>query len=237
VCTLRAGPPEQRERVGAAAAAEAARLRREALKIPRGPFVGRERLALGPRRLCTRGAIASRILAARSLLCDRRGPLLYVPSVWLHVVAATVWVGSMVFFAAVVVPVARRADVRAAAPLLFRVMGARFRVLGRISLGVLIVTGVSNLYLRGIGTDVMGYAEFWATPFGRTLSYKLVFVTATLAATTLHEWTASRTTLAHGPGSDEAERSRRLASWVGRGIMVASLCILFFAVTLVRGLP
>jgi putative copper resistance protein D len=163
--------------------------------------------------------------------------VLYVLSVWLHVVAATVWVGSMVFFAAIIVPVARRDDVKKVAPFLVRTIGARFRVLGRISLIALVLTGVSNLYLHGFGIDVLRQRAFWETPFGRTLAWKLVFVALTIGVTAAHEWSAASATLTRESSAVQTERARKIASWVGRGIMVASLCILFFAVTLVRGMP
>jgi uncharacterized membrane protein len=56
--------------------------------------------------------------------------VLYALSVWLHIVVSAAWVGSMIFFAAVAVPVLRRNDMRSAAPQLMRLLGARFRVLG-----------------------------------------------------------------------------------------------------------
>ena len=112
---------------------------------------------------------------------------LYALSVWLHVVAATSWVGSMIFFAAVVVPVLRRDDLRPVAPRLLRILGARFRVLAWTSLAVLGVTGISNLIFRGFGLEVLCQPTFWATSFGRALGWKLGFVGITVAVTATHE--------------------------------------------------
>jgi putative copper export protein len=143
---------------------------------------------------------------------------MYALSVWLHVVAATAWVGSMIFFAAVVVPVVRRAE---GAPQLVLALGRRFRVLGWLSLGVLLATGATNLAFRGIGWALLADRAFWSTAFGRALAYKLALVTFVLAATAAHDrWSGG---------------SRRAASWLGRLVLLASLAILYFATALVRG--
>lgn len=146
---------------------------------------------------------------------------MYALSVWLHVVAATAWVGSMIFFAAVAVPVLRRDDLRDAAPRLVALLGARFRVLGWIALGVLILTGIGNLYFRGIGWSLLATRDFWSTAFGRALAWKLALVALVLVATASHDALSGR--------------GRRTASWLGRSVLIASLAILYFATALVRG--
>ncbi len=164
--------------------------------------------------------------------------ILYALSVWLHIVAAAAWVGSMIFFAAVAVPVLRRDEVRTAAPRLMRLLGARFRVLGWAALLVLVATGVSNLYFRGIRWAALVDADFWASSFGHALACKLALVALVLVATAAHEaLTGKRAvdSLERDPSSREAVRARRMASWIGRLVLLASLAILFFAAALVRG--
>ena len=147
---------------------------------------------------------------------------LYVLSVWLHVVAACSWVGSMIFFATVVVPVLHRDDVQTFGPRLLRVLGARFRVLAWTSLAVLVLTGISNLSLRGIGLEALCQSSLWRTSFGRALGWKLGFVGITIAVTAAHELSTRQ-----GPDGEvsavQARRARRVASWIGRSIMLASL--------------
>jgi uncharacterized membrane protein len=163
----------------------------------------------------------------------------YVVCVWLHVVAAAVWVGSMVFFAAVIVPVLRSTEVRRKAPELLGRIGARFRVVGWVSLSVLLVTGLGNLHYRGIGWSTVVDPVFWASGFGRALAWKLGLVALVVVMTLVHEATMgkkAKDALEHDPSSSTALRARRTASWIGRIVMLASLAILFFAVVLVRGL-
>ena len=167
-------------------------------------------------------------------------PILYFVSVWIHVLAAAVWIGSMVFFALVVLPALRGAGLAALAPGALKELGVRYRRLGWTSLLVLITTGVTNLMLRGLGWRDLGNAVFWRTEFGRVLGYKLFFVALVLLATAGHDaFMGRRATkrLADEPTSDNAARIRRRASLLGRATLLLSLAVLFFAVALVRGLP
>ena len=75
---------------------------------------------------------------------------LYLFSVWLHILAATVWVGGMAFFMLVLVPLARSPAVGKNAGALLHWIGVRFRAVGWASLAVLVVTGSFNLYARGV---------------------------------------------------------------------------------------
>lgn len=160
----------------------------------------------------------------------------YAISVFLHILAAAAWIGSMIFFAAVVVPVVRRPETKAKDPGLIRVFGARYRVLGWISLGTLIFTGTTNLYLRGIGWTAMTTPGFWSVGFGRVLGWKLALVGVVFVATVGHDLMAGRRQLdaiENDPAA--AERFRRKASVLGRVVMLLSLVIVYLAVALVRG--
>lgn len=149
----------------------------------------------------------------------------YTTSVYLHVVAACAWIGSMLFFAVVVVPVLRRpehgADVRA----LVRRMGMRFRVFGWVCMVLLLTTGVLNLAMRGVTLGTLGLAAFWTSDFGRALAYKLSAVAVVLMLTAAHDAFSTR------------PEARRLASWLGRATLLVSLVVVLLAVWLVRGMP
>jgi copper resistance protein D len=77
-----------------------------------------------------------------------------------HVVGALVWVGGMLFVALVLVPVARHladADLRRR---LITAIGVRFRTVGWVAVGLVILSGLGNLWLR---------PELLATPACRRL--------------------------------------------------------------------
>ena len=85
---------------------------------------------------------------------------LYTLSVFVHVLAACAWIGGMIFFGAVIVPVVRRPEYAGLFPDLVRRVGARFRVLGWVCLVVLVGTGIANLAVRGFGVaEIMSAAE------------------------------------------------------------------------------
>lgn len=65
---------------------------------------------------------------------------LYLFSVWVHILAATVWIGGMLFLVLVIVPWLRRGG-RADPALFLRETGERFRNVGWTCFGLLLVTG------------------------------------------------------------------------------------------------
>ncbi len=154
--------------------------------------------------------------------------------VWLHVLAAAVWIGSMVFFAAVVVPVVRKLEPQAAAPLI-RKIGVRFRALGWLALSALVVTGAANLFYRGVTWEMLTSGAFWSAGFGLVLGWKLGLVAIILIATALHDVLASSPVRGRLGSARDQQLARRRASWLGRFVMVVSLVILFLAVALARG--
>jgi putative copper export protein len=164
---------------------------------------------------------------------------LYILSVWVHVVAASVWVGSMAFFALVVAPVLRSGAPQVVGPLV-RELGVRFRVLGWVSLAVLVVTGLTNLLVRGIGPGQLLEAAFWATPLGRVLGPKLVAVAAVVGATLGHDLLFTARTVSRlgvDPSAPDVARRRRIGTWLGRSTLLLSLVVLLLAVMMVRGTP
>jgi copper resistance protein D len=128
-------------------------------------------------------------------------------------------------FSIVVVPVLRHQDQTAAAGALVHLVGFRFRTFGWTCIGILVVTGVSNLALRGVGLDTLLSQPFWADGFGRALAYKLTAVVVVVGLTGAHDVLSLR------------PQARRLASWLGRLTLLASLLVVLFAVWLVRGMP
>lgn len=164
--------------------------------------------------------------------------MLHLVFVWLHVLAAAVWIGGMVFLALVMVPVVRRAEYRPHAPRLVHLTGTRFSRVGWACFVVLVLTGMGNLYFRGIGWAAVLNAGFWASPFGMILGVKLLLVAVILHLSAWHDFRVGpRATAAWeaDPTDPEALRLRRMASWAGRVNLVLALIVLALAAALVRG--
>ncbi len=164
---------------------------------------------------------------------------IYTLSVIAHVLAAVVWVGGGVFISLVMVPVLRRPEHRAQAAPLLGAAGRRFRGVGWICLGVLLVTGVFNLWWRGYRWSDVAQGTIWQGSFGRPLAAKLVLVLVLVVLTFFHDFVLGPRAAAAARedfGGAEALRLRRNASWAGRTGLAISLAVVLFAVIFVRGL-
>jgi copper resistance protein D len=105
---------------------------------------------------------------------------LYLLSVWLHIMAAVVWVGGTIFLVIVLVPAIRRREFGGIASALIRFTAFRFRWVGWVCFCVFVLTGIVNLAARGIGWQELQDATFWQGSFGSTLAIKLMLVATIL---------------------------------------------------------
>lgn len=166
-------------------------------------------------------------------------PSLYVFSVWLHILAATAWIGGMAFLVLVVVPWLRTQG-RAEAARLLAETGPRFRSVGWACFAILLVTGTFNLWVRGIRLSHFADAAWLGSRPGLTIVVKLALFVAVLVMSAIHDFSIGpRATaeLSRAPASALAERLRRQASWMGRANAVLALLLVAAAVMIVRGVP
>lgn len=164
--------------------------------------------------------------------------MLYLLSVWLHILTAMLWLGGMLFLVLVLLPIVRQPEYRQVAGELFHRAGVRFRWIGWVGFGLLILTGSFNLVYRGITWSTLGTALFWQGPFGSTLAWKLSLVTIVILASAYHDfYVGPRATTAWqaDPTSTQARSLRKQASWFGRINLLLALMIVLLAVALVRG--
>jgi len=167
--------------------------------------------------------------------------ILYQLSVFIHILSAIVWIGGMLFLALVVVPTTRGMPPPERA-VLFGAVGRRFRTVGWICVGLLIVTGIVNSAYRGVTLDNLFSAELWSNPFGTTLALKLGVVAVMLALSVYHDFVIGPASVRLGsqvqPASlKEAQRLRKRASLIGRIEAILALVVLALAIMLVRGIP
>lgn len=165
--------------------------------------------------------------------------LLYLVSVWLHILAASTWFGGMAFLVLVVVPWMRQGD-RARGAVLLRETGTRFRDVGWVCFAIVLVTGTFNLWVRGVRLGDFTRAEWLASPFGKAVVLKLCVFALMLAVSAVHDFSLGpRATRAieRDPRSVEAEQLRRQASLLGRANVLFALVLIALGVVLVRGAP
>ena len=134
---------------------------------------------------------------------------------WIHVLAAMVWIGGMLFVALVLVPAARRLDPALRARLVHD-LGVRFRTVGWIALLVMIATGLLNLWFR---------PYLLAAP---RFHVKIALVIVALGLAALHDFVLGPR--AGQAGADPAARVR--ASWVARTNVLIALAIVLLGLAL-----
>lgn len=163
---------------------------------------------------------------------------LYLASVWLHILAAMVWIGGAAFIALVLVPALKDPHLAAHAPAFLRAAAYRFRRVGWISLGILVATGIANLALRGIPLQAWLDGTLFSGRFGGLLAAKLALVAAILVIGACHDFVlgprAAAIILAD-PATEAARSARRTAAWMGRFTLLLGLAVAACGVALVRG--
>jgi uncharacterized membrane protein len=137
---------------------------------------------------------------------------------WLHVLAAMVWIGGMLFIALVLVPTARRLGDPALRARLVRDTGARFRTVAWLAIGVLVLTGAVNLWLQPV---------LLSSP---RLHAKLALVALALFLSALHDFVLGPR--AGAPGADPSARAR--VSWLARVNVLVALAIVALGLSLIR---
>lgn len=135
---------------------------------------------------------------------------------FVHLLAAITWIGGMLFIALVVVPVVRRLDDPGLRTRLVQELGQRFRAVGWIALGLLLVTGLLSLWAR---------PYLWATA---RFQWKLGLVVAALGLAAVHDFVLGPR--AGRPGA--APSLRRRASWLARVNLLVVLAIVVLGLAL-----
>lgn len=158
---------------------------------------------------------------------------------WLHLLAAIVWIGGLAFISMVLVPTLRTPALRPQALALLRTTGHKFQRIAYASFVTLAVTGVANLYFKAGGSlEVVG--ALFPTPYGRVLTAKVLLVVVIVALSLYHDFVVgprAAQALEADAGSAAARAWRRRASWLGRINALLSLVVMTLALLLVRGVP
>src|SRR5690606_19724327 len=148
------------------------------------PTPGRPRSACGRRRPRRRAQLDGRPRGPRALLTMHA---LYLFSVWVHILAATVWVGGMLFLVLVVVPWLRKGG-RTNAGIFLRETGERFRNVGWVCFGLVLVAGTFSLWVRGVRLSHFASADWLGPPFGKTVVVKLSAFLLVLVVSAVHDF-------------------------------------------------
>jgi uncharacterized membrane protein len=134
------------------------------------------------------------------------------------VLAAITWIGGMLFIALVLVPAARRLEDPALRTRLVHDVGLRFRTIGWVAIGVLVVTGLLNLWMHPV---LLSSSRF---------HWKVGLVVLALILSAFHDFVLGPR--AGAPGADPSARVR--ASWIARINVLVVLAIVALGLSLFR---
>ena len=162
---------------------------------------------------------------------------LYYANVTVHVLAAMLWVGGMLFLGLIGAPVLRAVEPPELRQRLFEQLGLRFRAVSWWAIGTLLLTGVVNLHFKGWlrWNGVLGSPAFWRTAVGHSLAIKLVAVAVMLVLSAVHDFVHGPRAGRVRPGSPEALVLRRRALLFARVNVVLALLVVALAVRIARG--
>ena len=134
---------------------------------------------------------------------------------FLHVAAALTWVGGMLFVALVLVPVTRRLEDPLLRRRLMHEAGVRFRAVGWMAMGLLVATGLVNIWLR---PELLTLTRFWT---------KVVLVALAIVLSALHDFV-----LGPRAGHRDAPPSIRVwASWLARVNLLLVLAVVYLGLS------
>jgi len=152
----------------------------------------------------------------------------YYISVWLHIVGGAFWIGGMLFLPLVLLPSIKSNPERSK---LLMATGLKFRFYGYIMLGVLFVTGLLNMYFKGIQFSWIFFNE---THYGRLVIIKILLFFSLLFISFSHDLLAGKKVLGKIQNQNSA-KLKLIARWTGRILLLISLIMAYIGVLLSRG--
>ena len=165
---------------------------------------------------------------------------MYFLSVWIHIVAAAIWTGGLIYTAAVVVPFALSHPVEERQRIL-RGLARRFRWIGWGSIGVLFITGLGNLTLRLSPiklSQVFNGEVFNPEKVERLIAvwlpWKLMLVIVMIGLMAFHDVTSIQAAK-RSEGSSDTASGNRLGSRAAALATLVAILVLYVSVRLVRG--
>jgi putative copper export protein len=150
---------------------------------------------------------------------------LYHISVWLHIIGVSFWIGGMLFLPMVLLPAIKNHPDRRN---LLMKTGLKFRFFGYIVLALLLGTGISNIFLRGVDVS---WRFVFESRYGHLVITKLILFLSILTISLIHDVQARKRLTT----DEERKRFRIIALWSGRILLIISLVMAFIGVVLSRG--
>ena len=172
----------------------------------------------------------------------------YLFIVWIHVLAAFLWIGGMLFIAFVLAPISRKIEPLTLRANILKEIGTRFRLIGWICIIILLITGVLNIFNKGMSHTIFLPSQLFGTEFGRILALKLTFIFLMITLSIIHDFflgprlTALMQSIKQNNSSlavskvtlSELQKLRWQVSWLARINTIFGIVIIFLAINLAR---
>lgn len=154
--------------------------------------------------------------------------MLYYFNVFIHIICAAFWVGGMLFLPLVVLPGIKDNPER---KLILYKTGITFRFYGWITLFLLLLTGILNMYFKGIPFKVSYFID---NNYGKLISYKLIIFICTIILSLIHDFFIGEKAISN---KNEVTKNKFLsiARWSGRMMLLLGLVAVFLGVAIARG--
>ncbi len=157
---------------------------------------------------------------------------LYIFSVFLHVVAACLWLGGMLFLILAFVPGIKNHPDKVN---IIGKVSLKYRTVGSVALVILLVTGIVQLEYRGVQWT-MEY--FTGSPFGKVAGLKLLVFIGIVSISIIHDYYIGTRAIEAWKDKGEDPKTlklRSLSRTLGRINFLLALAAVLLGVILVRG--
>jgi uncharacterized membrane protein len=158
---------------------------------------------------------------------------LYLFSVFLHILAAALWIGGMVFLIAVLIPAVKKHPDKIA---LLNTIALKFRTAGWIALILLLGTGIIQLEFRGVEWSL---DYFTSSEFGKLAGIKIIVFSIIILLSFYHDFflgTKAMEEWKKNPDDPKTISLRNTSRFLGRINFLLALLAAALGVLLVRGL-
>ena len=149
----------------------------------------------------------------------------YYISVWLHIIGGAFWIGGMLFLPLVLLPGIKDHPDRKN---LLMATGLKFRFYGYIVLAMMFITGLLNIYLRGLS---FSFNFFIMTRYGQLVELKIILFVLMITISLLHDLIVGRKAVEQM----ENKNIKLIARWTGRLLLLIALVMAYIGVVISRG--
>lgn len=111
------------------------------------------------------------------------------------------------------------------------ITGLKFRFYGYIVVALLFLTGITNMYFRGIH---FSWKFFTETSYGRLVLVKVLLFLVILIISLIHDYFIGRKAVGEMKESDR-KKMKMIATWSGRILALISLTMAYLGVIISRG--